>query len=217
MEVKSNQKIHEERFNVRKLSPDRSSPSQEDEEGNEGKAIKGQKRINLPSKEEWDNHMRCHIPFRRWCPFCVKGRSKSGAHTKTEKSEEEKEREVPVIAIDYMEPRSAEGKVEMVESLPIIVAIDRKVKWHAAIMVPQKGINGYAVRAVAREIELSGYNRMILKSDQEPAILNLLRAVKREREQKMWKSCQRNPQWESTRAMGMWRGQCNRLKGKSNR
>ena len=78
MEVRSNQKTNGEKSNVRKLSPDRSSLSQEDEEGNEGKAIKGQKRINLPSKEEWDNHMRCHIPFRRWCMFCVKGRCKSG-------------------------------------------------------------------------------------------------------------------------------------------
>ncbi len=48
-------------------------------------------------KEEWDNHMRTHIPFRRWCPFCVKGKCKSGVHQKTKKSDEELEREVPVI------------------------------------------------------------------------------------------------------------------------
>ena len=48
-------------------------------------------------------------------------------------------------------------------------------------MVPEKGLNAYAVAALGREITLSGYNRMILKSDQEPAILNLLKAVKNER------------------------------------
>ena len=50
-----------------------SEKREEDEE--EGRAIRGPKAIYTPGKEEWDNHMRSHIPFRRWCPFCVKGRS----------------------------------------------------------------------------------------------------------------------------------------------
>ena len=127
--------------------------------------------------------MRSHIPFRRWCAFCVKGRCKSGAHVQTQKSEEDLEKEVPKISVDYMEPRSAEGKKEEVESLPILAGIDNKAKWHTAIMVPEKGVNGYAVGALAREIELSGYNRMIIKSDQESALLNLIGAVKRERKE----------------------------------
>ncbi len=51
------------------------------------------------------------------------------------------------------------------------------------MMVPQSGLDEYAVGAVVREIELSGYNRLILKSDQGPDILNLLKAVKRERKE----------------------------------
>ena len=82
----------------------------EEGEGEEGKTIRGPKAIYTPSKEEWDNHMRSHIPFRRWCPFCVKGRSKSGSHKGCEKSEEEKKKEVPVISIDYMEPKSKEDE-----------------------------------------------------------------------------------------------------------
>ena len=38
----------------------------EEGEGEEGKTIRGPKAIYTPSKEEWDNHMRSHIPFRRW-------------------------------------------------------------------------------------------------------------------------------------------------------
>ena len=71
----------------------------EEGEGEEGRMIRGPKAIYTPSKEEWDNHMRSHIPFRRWCPFCVKGRSKSGEHRGCEKSEEDKKKEVPVISI----------------------------------------------------------------------------------------------------------------------
>ena len=62
---------------------------------------------------------------------------------------------------------------------------DRRSKWISCIMVLEKGPNTYAVAAMGREISLSGYNRTILKSDQEPAILNLLKAVKDERSEDM--------------------------------
>ena len=61
-------------------NPEREPVEIEEGEGQEGRIITGPKAIYTPSKEEWDNHMRSHIPFRKWCPFCVKGRSKSGAH-----------------------------------------------------------------------------------------------------------------------------------------
>ena len=37
-------------------------------ESEEGRVIAGQKAIYEPIREEWDDHMRTHIPFRRWCP-----------------------------------------------------------------------------------------------------------------------------------------------------
>jgi thiol-disulfide isomerase/thioredoxin len=163
-------------------NPVKESEREEGEE-EEGRTIRGPKAIYTPSREEWDNHMRSHIPFRRWCPFCVKGRSKAGAHRSCEKSEEEKKNEVPVISIDYMEPKSEEEKKRLIKSLPIIGMIDRHDKWVSSMMVPQSGLDSYAIGAVVREIELSGYNQLILKSDQGPDILNLLRAVKRERKE----------------------------------
>ena len=100
MEVEENgDKEKESQSNQKKVNP-----NLEVEEEEEGRAIKGAKRIHFPSKEEWDSHMRCHIPFRRWCVFCVKGRCKAGVHLKTQKSEEDLEREVPKISVDYMEP-----------------------------------------------------------------------------------------------------------------
>ena len=164
------------RESEKKSNPNPEAESKEREVGEEeeeGRIIRGPKAIYTPSKEEWDNHMRSHIPFRRWCPFCVKGRSKSGAHRGCEKSEEEKKNEVPVISIDYMEPKSEEEKKRLIKSLPIIGMIDRHDKWVSSMMVPQSGLDNYAVGAVVREIELSGYNRLILKSDQGPDILNL--------------------------------------------
>ena len=48
---------------------------------NEGRKIKGMKPVQQPTKEEYDDHMRTHIPYRQWCEICVKGRKKNPSHT----------------------------------------------------------------------------------------------------------------------------------------
>ena len=78
-------------------------------EAEEGRGISGQKTVYKPSKEEWDEHERFHIPFRKWCPFCAKGRCEGAIHKRTETSEEEIEREAPVISMDYMGNNSGGG------------------------------------------------------------------------------------------------------------
>ncbi len=45
--------------------------------------------------------------------------------------------------------------------------------------VPNKGAHEYAVEVVRRFVEQVGYNKAILKSDNEPAILALKEAVRR--------------------------------------
>ena len=65
--------------------------------------------------------------------------------------------------------------------MPIIGMIDRHDKWVSCMVVPQSGFDEYAVGAVVREIELSGYNGVILKSDQGPDMVNLLKELKSEK------------------------------------
>ena len=52
-------------------------------------------------------------------------------------------------------------------------------------MVPIKGPDANAVKMMNREMRLSGYLRMVFKTDQGPLMLAVLEAVKRE---KRWKS-----------------------------
>ena len=79
---------------------EKSGLSAQERDDLEGRFIRGQKLVSAVSKDEWDSHMRTHIPSRRWCPFCVKGKCKSGVHQKSSKSVEDIEREVPVISFD---------------------------------------------------------------------------------------------------------------------
>ena len=88
---------------------------------------------------------------------------------------------VPVVSLDYTFPRDKKENRVSDQGMPILVMKSSADKWTSAFVVPQKGSNEYAINAVAREIQNTGYNRLIIKSDQEPAIKELVNAVKRER------------------------------------
>ena len=50
-----------------------------------------------PSAAEVENHMVTHLPFRDWCPHCVRGKSGSKAHKANQGRHE-----IPTIGVDYM-------------------------------------------------------------------------------------------------------------------
>ena len=68
------------------------------EGGEEGREIRGQKKVFAPSLAEYEAHMITHVPFRKWCPFCVRGKAKNQPHASAYKST----REIPMIAYNYM-------------------------------------------------------------------------------------------------------------------
>ena len=76
-------------------------------EDTEARTIKGQPKVVKPSVQEWEDHMRTHIPYRKWCPHCVGGKRKAGEHSSTSDEIKENE-EVPVISFDYMTQKSKE-------------------------------------------------------------------------------------------------------------
>ena len=78
---------------------------------------------------------------------------------------------------DYRGTKSKKDESEEICSLPILVGVNG-FKWKCAHMALAKGLDPHAVRMVVREMKLSAYMRIVVKSDQEPAILALLEAVK---------------------------------------
>ena len=128
-------------MNEEKEGPVEVSEEVSEEISEEGRIVKGQQRIVKPGKEEWENHMRTHIPYRKWCPHCVRGKPKAGVHSKVEDDLKEEE-EVPVISFDYMQQNSAEGKEEDIGVLPILASVERGVKWVSANVVPESRQQG---------------------------------------------------------------------------
>ena len=64
--------------------------------------------------------------------------------------------------------------------MPIVVMKDRKTRISRARLVPQKGNHRYSIKIVSGAIESLGDSKVILKSDQEPAVMSLKDAVKSE-------------------------------------
>ena len=46
-----------------------------EEKEEEARSRRGKKPFLQPSQEEYDEHMRTQMPFKKWCPHCVKGRN----------------------------------------------------------------------------------------------------------------------------------------------
>ena len=126
-----------------------------------------------PSKNDIEEHMMTHIPFRSWCPHCVRGKAKAAYHNMKAKGPED----ISVVSMDYMYMETAESDDR---GMPILVTKDRTTGWTSARVVPKKGKHPYAVKGVMQDIEWMGYKKVILKSDQEPAILEVKDIIKKE-------------------------------------
>ena len=74
-----------------------------------------------PSKREVEEHMLTHIPYRPWCPYCVRGKARAKYHKGVKD-----EKHVPVVSADYMYMETKESEEK---GMPILVVKDRDSGW----------------------------------------------------------------------------------------
>ena len=137
----------------------------------------------MPSQAEVDEHEVDHVPFRQWCEECVKGRGTGEPHGPSEGVHE-----LPVVEFDYLfctnskiyrrEELDEESKAS---ATTILVVKERKTKAIFAHVVPQKGVDaeGYSVARLVEDVKWLGCTKLLLRSDNERAILNLLKTALR--------------------------------------
>ena len=138
------------------------------------------RRAYQPTPEETRQHRLTHMPYRDWCPECVAGAANDHPHM----SRDPKIREaltVPEVHWDYCFPRDPEGGKG--ENAVVLVGRDRETKYTIAHVVPLKGASTeWVVEQVARDLMRLGiHGKVVLKSDQEPAIIDVLKEVARAR------------------------------------
>ena len=157
------------------------------EQCHESEAVKARlvKAPIRPSDVEVEEHMLTHLPFRAWCKHCVRGKSKGKRHSVAQRQDHV----VPTLAVDYMFMHSTQGPDEE-KGMPILVGRDiadgvEGTGMIFARVVPRKGVHPYAVKCLASDIARLGHQRLVLKSDDEPAIVALKEAARSERPERV--------------------------------
>ena len=56
--------------------------------------------ISMPTQAEVDRHNLTRLPFRNWCPHCMRGRGKEAPH----RAVKEARGELPEISLDFCSP-----------------------------------------------------------------------------------------------------------------
>ena len=126
-----------------------------------------------PTREEIEEHLAtAHAVHRSWCGHCMRARTTLHRHGSAK--DEEEEGSLPVIAIDYF--WYSEEKKDTAN----LQVKDSKSKHVWASAVPQKGVDDYAVNFLINCLKETGYQRLILKSDNENSIKALKEKVKAE-------------------------------------
>ena len=145
----------------------------------QGAPQRGRKLPVLPSMEEQMEHYRTHLPFRSWCKWCVQGRKPNWAHYSL--PQEVIDDRGPEVHMDYCFFREAEGR----PNVACLIVKCRKSRALAAHVVPYKGAGvEWVVAQVGRDLAKWGLQHcqsMIIKCDQEHAIVDVARAVAKER------------------------------------
>ncbi len=133
-----------------------------------------------PTAEEIADHRVDHLPYRCWCGApCIEGQGYGEQHRQGP------EGAVPIISFDYLiiTKRGIFWRDATVEKSAILIKIMvvkvSKSKYIGSHVVPVKGLGGdrYAAEKLRGDILWLGYSRVLLKSDNEPAILALMKDV----------------------------------------
>ena len=124
-------------------------------EGEEAQVAKPISSPTQPTEQMIREHEISHLPYRSWCPSCVRGHRRAVQHKRIDHSQDT----IPVISLDY-------GYLG--ENLPFLVR-DRKSRALFAHLMPHKGVSfsSYPERAVLRDLNGLGYKKVVLKCDQE--------------------------------------------------
>ena len=137
-----------------------------------------------PTQEEFEEHCIDHANYRSWCKFCVQARGRGEPHRHGRQCG--RGRRVPCFQFDYLfatkngkilsrEELLADDSEEL--SLKFLVAKDSWTKAIFAHVVDKKGVDeqNYIIDRLMEDLKWLGFSRVSLRSDHEPAIVQVLK------------------------------------------
>ena len=133
-----------------------------------------------PSAEDVERHNITHLPYRNWCEVCTRAVGREDPHKRKRKRKHEDKSELPKISMDYQELISAAKKdpTEHEKVVKAIVVKDELTGILLSYRVSQKGHgDAWLIKRLVQDLEEMGRTSIILKTDGEPAMVSLQRAL----------------------------------------
>ena len=135
---------------------------------NNGQALdaKGLPEVPQPSAAEVARHSLTHLPYRRWCKWCVAARMLSSPHWVRPPFSRDK----PLLVFDYCFLKHA-GNDKF-----LTVLVGRLYPSRSLFAVPcyQKGADDFVTRRLAAFMRASGVNNFSFMCDQEGALRTMV-------------------------------------------
>ena len=131
---------------------------------------------DMPSKEEYIEHQKTHIPYKPWCRYRVQGKAKNTPHHRSQHK-----RNLPMFSMDYMY-MTGHSRNNGEHTYPTLVIKERSTGGIWALSGIQKGVQSkHLITRVAKIINALGAPQVIIKSDQEPATINIQQNIRKTR------------------------------------
>jgi len=139
------------------------------------------RRPKEPTAAERLEHEILHEPYRAWCQACVSGRGRYEYH----RSRDHAEDAIPTIGVDYgyLASRARASEEGLVDSgaddgdlggSPVLCGRCSADGWLDGYVLPAKGVeHPYCIDALTSVVKGCAFRRVLLKGDNEPAILAL--------------------------------------------
>ena len=137
-----------------------------------------QRKVNVPmgpaqptAREIAEHEASGHAVHRSWCVHCTRARGNVQSHPRTDRSGEG---ELPTLHADYFFLGSNEERDDI---MPHLVVRCDKTRRTWATSLPQKGVHPFNTNWFCSIVREAGWKKMILFSDNEPALVALKQAV----------------------------------------
>ena len=158
-------------------APDAAEAAQDEPENIESEEpvnVKLLRAPTAPTEEEVEIHESGgHPNFRSWCRACVAGAARNSQHRALDRTDVA----IPTLHADYaFMGEKDETEERDARCMPILVLKIDKDRYIHAHAVPAKGLkHPWGARKLADAMVQNDFPRMIVKTDQEPAILDVKR------------------------------------------
>ena len=120
----------------------------------------------MPTPQEVQEHNLTHLPYRNWCPICVRGKGRTTNHPPQRSKQ-------PVVQVDL-----AYIKAHNEKPTPVLTAVNVQTGLCMAAMIPDKQqLFDYATTCLQTFLLECGRTEAILQSDQEDYLMELLKAT----------------------------------------